>query len=108
LSKLLFTLSELQRPIHYGHLSSHNIFIELQNDENEVPLKVFLADIELIHFLKYANTFYDYNDLTVWSSPECLLSQKKMLDPTLSMDVYSFGIVLWELYHESIPFDNDL
>ena len=24
------------------------------------------------------------------------------------MDVYSFGMVLWELWHQSIPFDNDI
>ena len=25
-----------------------------------------------------------------------------------SMDVYSFGIIMWELWHECIPFDGDL
>ena len=24
------------------------------------------------------------------------------------MDVYSFGMILWELWHESVPFDNDI
>ncbi len=24
------------------------------------------------------------------------------------MDVYSFGLIMWELYHESVPFDNEL
>ena len=24
------------------------------------------------------------------------------------MDVYSFGMVMWELWHETVPFDNDL
>ena len=24
------------------------------------------------------------------------------------MDVYSFGLIMWELYHESVPFENDL
>ena len=23
-------------------------------------------------------------------------------------DVYSFGIIMWELWHEAIPFDNDM
>jgi hypothetical protein len=31
-----------------------------------------------------------------------------MLEPTSTMDVYSFGMILWELWHEMIPFDNDL
>lgn len=24
------------------------------------------------------------------------------------MDIYSFGVIIWELWHESIPFDNDI
>ena len=24
------------------------------------------------------------------------------------MDVYSFGFLMWELWHEFVPFDNDL
>jgi len=24
------------------------------------------------------------------------------------MDVYSFGLIMWELYHERVPFNNDL
>ena len=24
------------------------------------------------------------------------------------MDVYSFGMFMWELFHEYVPFDNDL
>lgn len=24
------------------------------------------------------------------------------------MDVYSYGVVLWELWHEHLPFDGDL
>jgi hypothetical protein len=31
-----------------------------------------------------------------------------MLDPTGPMDVYSFGLVLWEIWHEKLPFDGDL
>jgi hypothetical protein len=31
-----------------------------------------------------------------------------MLDPTTPMDVYSFGLILWEIWHEKLPFDGDL
>lgn len=31
-----------------------------------------------------------------------------MLDPTAPMDVYSFGLVLWEIWHEKLPFGGDL
>jgi hypothetical protein len=31
-----------------------------------------------------------------------------MLDPAGPMDVYSFGLVLWEIWHETLPFNGDL
>lgn len=67
-----------------------------------------LADLELLPLQKYANTFYSYRSASVWSAPECLKNLKKMDDPTAEMDTYSFGMLLWELWHEMIPFDNDL
>ena len=33
---------------------------------------------------------------------------KKMEDPEPEMDTYSFGMILWELWHEMLPFDGDL
>ena len=62
----------------------------------------------MLPLIKYANTLYDYRNTSVWSAPECLQSPKKVLDPTKEQDVYSFGMVLWELWHEQIPFDNDV
>jgi hypothetical protein len=58
--------------------------------------------------LKFANTFESYRGASVWSSPENLKNKKRMLDPTPEMDVYSFGMLMWELWHETQPFDNDL
>lgn len=52
--------------------------------------------------------FYSYRNVSVWSAPEVLKQPKKLLEPTKAMDVYSFGLIMWELYHESVPFDNDL
>lgn len=57
---------------------------------------------------KYANTFYDYRNASVWSDPQCLKNLKRLEEPTPEMDVYSFGMILWELWHEILPFDNDL
>ena len=31
-----------------------------------------------------------------------------MEDPEPEMDTYSFGMILWELWHEMLPFDGDL
>jgi len=57
---------------------------------------------------KYANMFYSYRPITVWSPPEVLRSPKKLLEPLTTMDVYSFGVLMWELFHEKVPFDGDI
>ena len=72
-------------------------------------MKLRLADIENIDYMQYANMFYKYKFSTAWSAPE-VLSQKSMptvSDLTPQMDVYSFGILLWEIWHCQVPFDED-
>lgn len=64
--------------------------------------------MELLPLLKYANTFYDYRNTSVWTAPEFLKNLKKVEEPTPESDIYSFGILLWELWHETVPFDGDL
>jgi hypothetical protein len=70
IAKILFTLNMIQPPIHHGHLSSHNIFIELCNVEK--CFKVKLSELEMFPLIKFANTFSGYRNVSVWSAPECL------------------------------------
>jgi hypothetical protein len=49
---------------------------------------------------KYANTFFTYKNISVWSAPECLAQPTKILEPQYEMDVYSFGMIMWELWHD--------
>jgi len=56
--------------------------------------------MEFIDLKKYANMFFSYRPITVWSSPEILRSPKKLLEPLAPMDVYSFGFIMWEIFHE--------
>lgn len=35
-------------------------------------------------------------------------NQKKLIEPNPCIDVYSFGLIMWEIWHEHSPFDNDL
>lgn len=70
--------------------------------------KVKLGDLELLPLIKYENMFGKYRNISVWSSPEVLKSPKKLLAPTTQMDIYSYGMLLWELVHMALPFDNDL
>jgi hypothetical protein len=67
--------------------------------------------MELSPLLKYASTFYTYKNFSVWSPPEILKAGKKGLSQDElkpDVDVYSFGMLLWELWHEHEPFDNDV
>jgi hypothetical protein len=43
--------------------------------------------------------FYDYRDKNVWSAPECLKERKKLVEPTWEQDAYSFGVLMWEVWH---------
>ena len=47
--------------------------------------------------------------MSVWSAPEILKAAKKIAEASNpEEDVYSFGMLLWELWHEHKPFDNDV
>ena len=59
-------------------------------------------------FKRYANMFYSYKSVSVSSAPECLRNPKKRLDPTPAMDTYSFAMIMWEMLHDTQPFDGNL
>jgi serine/threonine protein kinase len=105
IAKILNTLHHFIPPICHGHLSSHNVFLELTSANR---FKVRIGDLEMIPLYKVANTFGDYRNSSVWSSPECLQNLKKVLDPTPEMDVYSFSMLMWEIWHDTVPFEGDL
>jgi hypothetical protein len=108
-ARILNTLHDLKPPIAHGSLSSHNLVFDLDfSNEPDKPFKLFLCELELHDFKKYANMFGDYRCVSVWSSPECLKQPRKKLDPTPEMDVYSFGMLMWEILHKTLPFDGDL
>jgi Protein tyrosine and serine/threonine kinase len=103
LAKILNTFHCLKHKAWaHGNLTSHNVFVELPIDlkDIETHLRVQIDGIELTDLKKYANMFYSYRPVTVWSAPEVLKSPKKLLEPLVTMDIYSFGFLMWELYHE--------
>ena len=110
LAKILNTCHAFNPPIVHAHLSAHNVFVEFQSYGGPKKASgVRLGDLELAPLIKYASTFYNYKNISVWSAPEILKTGKKVADnPTPEIDVYSFGMILWELWHEHVPFENDL
>lgn len=88
--------------IVHGHLSSKNIFI----NDNLEPL---ICDYGFLNIKKIANVFLKYKNKNSYSSPEIL---KEPIDITNSIktldftsDSYSFGILLWEIYTGTYPFN---
>ena len=111
LAKILNTFHCLRHKTWaHGNLTPHNVFIHLpenlQDFEHEIRVQV--DGIELTDLKKYANMFYNYKAASVWSAPEVLKTPKKILEPLTPMDVYSFAFIMWELFHEQVPFDGDI
>lgn len=89
--------------IFHSHLSSRNIYMR----DDLTPV---IADYGL-HYLKdISSVFIKYKNKNSYTSPEILKETTKMISNTTisdsyQCDVYSFGIVLWELYTSLIPFN---
>ena len=106
LAKILNQFHSLgNSPIAHGSINSHNIFVDISHGGS---WQVRIGELEMNDFKRYANMFYSYRPVNVWSPPECLKQIKKRLDPTWQMDAYSFGMVMWEILHEKVPFNGDV
>ena len=80
-ARVLNQFHSLGTPIAHGSLNSHNVFVEFDEDDEE-KCTVRLGELEMSDFKKYANMFYSYKPLSVWSPPECLKQQRKRVEPT--------------------------
>ena len=103
------TVHNSKRQIVHGHLSSRNLFIEKVVKNNEIKHKIKIGDLGDLSIRQSAKIFLDYDIRNTWSSPEV------MSDPNLvftsrkqSMDIYSFGMLLWEVFARMVPFDDNI
>lgn len=84
----------------HGHLTSHNILI----DHDLTP---YITDLGLFKLKKYAGILINYSNKSSWSSPELLRENcPTALHITESDDMYSYGVVVWEILTEQEPFPN--
>lgn len=81
----MMTFHSVTPPICHGHLSSHNVFVDLENkedNESNLQINVMIGDLESMPLLKYSNLFLDYRLCNVWSSPEVMKNPKKIIETT--------------------------
>jgi serine/threonine protein kinase len=78
---------------------------------NPSDFKIFIADYGLKQLKKYCKFFHGYVSINQWSAPEvwsgdlALQSGADAIDNSISIDSYSYGMMLWELETGNIPFE---
>lgn len=97
--KIAGTLSGIHASgLCHGHLTSHNILLSSQYEP-------YISDLGFDHLKKYCGVIIGYCNKSSWSSPEILKEHSMVVTKaTSSDDIYSFGIILWELIFQQEPF----
>ena len=84
--------------VHHGHLSSHNILLD-------GDFAAFVTDFGLGRVKKLAAVTLGYVCKNAWTSPRLLEDRAAtLLNVEEADDVYSFGMVLWEVLTEEEVF----
>jgi Protein tyrosine and serine/threonine kinase len=98
IEKVAFCIKELHmRNRFHGHLSSHNFLFDRNNN-------VKISDFGLEKLKKYSGMVLSYVNKSAWSSPEQLLQESRTVyDPQSTDDVFSFGVIAWEIVSQKIP-----
>ena len=91
--------------IVHCHLNSRNILL----DDDLEPI---IVDFGFRNLYDLANIFNRYINKNGYSAPEILVSSGKFFkipeninDNLKKIDIYSFGMILWELITNTVPFD---
>lgn len=64
-----------------------------------------IADYGMRSLKKFCKLFNKYSNTNFWSAPEIWGDHQKDFFDSLSVDVYSYGMLLWEIETGSRPFD---
>lgn len=94
-------LYALDPPLYHGHLTPKNIFISNIN-----RLTVQIGDVGDGSLRRHAAIFNGYDSRSVFSSPEVLESGFQQEGGSEAHDIFSYGIILWEIWSEMVPFND--
>ena len=93
-------LHELNPSIIHGHLTSKNILF----DKDFFPK---ISDLLFNDLKKYCAISLGYTNKSAYTPPELLKDNSSVVNNCkASADVYSFGMILWEIFVEKEPFKN--
>ena len=100
LAKTLKVLHSHNPPIIHGHLTPNNILL----DKDFTPK---IGDILFYDLKKYCAVVIGYQNKTKYTAPEHLKENGGISNnPKTSADVYSYGLIMWELITETQAFQN--
>lgn len=99
-AKALQRLHHNDPPIIHGHLTPNNIIL----DKDFTPK---IGDILFYDLKKYCTCVIGYQNKTKYTAPEYLKENGGISNnPKTSADVYSYGLIMWELVTEIQAFQN--
>jgi len=95
---LSYLHSQNPKVIH-SHLNPRVIYLDKEHT-------VKIGDYGLLNLKKYANIMGGYTHVSQYTAPEIFADNGAILLPeNEKVDIYSFGMILWQLVSEKVPFE---
>ena len=114
-NKVYLISKEFQNGSLYDYLHKNNIVHCHLNSKNillDEELNPKIVDFGFRNLYELANLFNKYTNKNGYSAPEILITNGKFFkipenidDNLKKIDIYSYGMILWEILSNTVPFD---